>query len=102
MLTRNVYTGRTPSGVLLGFIETSTPGLMGQSGGPIFDKDGVVWAIQSHTQTRLSGFEAKVPPGLPDAGQTVHQFLSAGRGTHPATVYGLLSEAGVAHSLSAL
>src|SRR5207245_10050878 len=31
------------------FLEVSTPGLSGQSGGPVFDSDGVVWGIQSRT-----------------------------------------------------
>jgi hypothetical protein len=40
------------------FIETSTPGLRGQSGGPIFDRNGHVWAIQSRTQSLPLGFSA--------------------------------------------
>jgi hypothetical protein len=31
------------------FIETSTPGLRGQSGGPLFDAKGEIWGIQSRT-----------------------------------------------------
>ena len=38
------------------FIETSSPGLRGQSGGPTFDTDGVVWAIQSQTGHLPLGF----------------------------------------------
>lgn len=38
------------------FIETSTPGLRGQSGGPIFDVNGAIWAIQSQTHHLKLGF----------------------------------------------
>ncbi len=37
------------SGRRIPFIETSTPGLPGQSGGPTFDEEGGVWAMQSRT-----------------------------------------------------
>src|SRR5882672_1473622 len=33
---------------IVGF-ELSTPGLRGQSGGPVFDTSGVIWGIQSRT-----------------------------------------------------
>jgi len=38
------------------FIETSSPGLKGQSGGPIFDTDGVICGIQSRTAHLQLGF----------------------------------------------
>lgn len=38
------------------FIETSTPRLRGQSGGPIFDVNGAIWAIQSQTHHLKLGF----------------------------------------------
>jgi hypothetical protein len=44
MVTRNLSDGTTIVGV-----EMSTPGLRGQSGGPLFDVDGRVWGIQSAT-----------------------------------------------------
>ena len=36
------------SGVVTG-VEMSTPGLRGQSGGPVFDTQGRVWGMQSQT-----------------------------------------------------
>lgn len=81
------------------FIETSSPGLPGQSGGPIFDKEGTVWGIQSHTTSIPLGFKPQVP-GAPQ-GQVEHQFLNVGRGTHPATIVGLLKELGIKHQISA-
>lgn len=45
MMTRRL---RDESGNLSGF-EMSTPGLRGQSGGPVFDQEGKVWGMQSQT-----------------------------------------------------
>ena len=52
IFTRNVQSkiegiGTEKSGY---FIETSSPGLPGQSGGPIFDTLGRVWGMQSHVK----------------------------------------------------
>ena len=38
-------------------VELSTPGLKGQSGGPLFDVDGVVYGLQSATHTLPLGFD---------------------------------------------
>ena len=38
-------------------IEMSTPGLRGQSGGPLFDKNGVVYGMQSRTKHLHLGFD---------------------------------------------
>jgi hypothetical protein len=40
-------------------IEMSTPGLRGQSGGPLFDKDGNVYGMQSATNHLHLGFDIK-------------------------------------------
>lgn len=40
-------------------IETSTPGLKGQSGGPLFDSDGLVYGMQSSTSNLHLGFDIK-------------------------------------------
>jgi hypothetical protein len=45
MLTRNIADAEKN---IIGF-EISTPGLRGQSGGPVFDIDGKIWGIQSST-----------------------------------------------------
>lgn len=41
---------------VMGF-ELSTPGLRGQSGGPLFDKDGVIYGMQSMTNHLYLGFD---------------------------------------------
>lgn len=38
-------------------VELSTPGLRGQSGGPLFDKDGLVYGMQSCTISLPLGFD---------------------------------------------
>jgi len=45
MLTRHLVQDNK----IIGF-EMSTPGLRGQSGGPVFDTDGVIWGMQSATR----------------------------------------------------
>ena len=78
------------------YIETSSPGLQGQSGGPVFDVDGAVWAIQSHTRHLPLGFRPR-PPGQPK-GPVAHQFLNVGVGVHAESILALLDEAGVAYA----
>ena len=65
MFTRVVNT-RAPGsgdGEPSAFIETSTPSVVGQMGGPVFDADAVVWGIQSHTMHHALGFRPPVPGG---------------------------------------
>lgn len=53
MLTRHVV---GPNGKIIE-IELSTPGLKGQSGGPLFDARGTIWGMQSSTFTQPLGFD---------------------------------------------
>lgn len=92
-----------PAGQALGFplryVETSNPGLKGQSGGPIFDRDGLVWGIQSQTRHMSLGFTPEVPNGKP--GETVHQFMNVGWGAHVDTVTGFMKREGVRFNVKA-
>ncbi len=81
------------------FIETSSPGLRGQSGGPIFDADGAVWALQSHTRQYALGFAPRAP-GAP-SGQVEHQFLNAGVGVHAQAILAFLDQNGIEHRRTA-
>lgn len=74
-------------------VETSSPGLRGQSGGPTFDTKGVIWAIQSQTRSIPLGFN----PEIKHAGkvQIEHQFLNVGMGVHVATVLGFFNQLGI-------
>ncbi len=53
MVTR--FLGNSTDGVF--GIEMSTPGLRGQSGGPLFDEKGVIYGIQSRTKHLHLGFD---------------------------------------------
>lgn len=53
ILTRHVADA---GGQIIG-LEISTPGLRGQSGGPLFDRDGVVCGLQSSTNCLPLGFD---------------------------------------------
>lgn len=80
------------------FIEVSTPGLRGQSGGPVFDRDGVVWGIQSRTVHLPLGFNPKVTMG--DRQIEEHQFLNVGVAAHVDEVVRLLRSRGAEVAVS--
>lgn len=76
-------------------IETSSPGLMGQSGGPIFDVAGRVWGIQSRTNHLPLGFAPTVIDPITKRTVTEHQFLHVGVGAHPKVICEFLDGLGV-------
>ena len=62
------------------YVETSTPGLKGQSGGPIFDTNGHIYAMQVQTNHIPLGFH---PISEYDGKSIVeNQFLNVGSGVH--------------------
>jgi len=75
------------------FIETSTPGLRGQSGGPLLDIEGRVCGVQSHTTHLDLGFDAHYSDG--DCSITERQFLNVGAATHIDDVRAIMDEAGI-------
>lgn len=80
------------------FLETSSPGLKGQSGGPIFDVRGTLWGIQSRTKH----FELGFSPTVKKKGKEIeeHQFLNVGWGVHPEVLVEFLRENGIKFTLS--
>lgn len=99
IFTRVHILPQPPGGnVPLELIETSSPGLRGQSGGPIFDTAGNVWAIQSDTLSLPLEFS----PTVTVNGRLVveHQFLNVGRGVHARSLIGLLTAMNVDHQVS--
>jgi S1-C subfamily serine protease len=94
IFTRNLEGGQSVDGYPLRFVETSSPGLRGQSGGPTLDRDGVVWAIQSQTQSLPLGFR---PTWKDENGKDIeeHQVLNLGVGVHPETLQALFARHGV-------
>lgn len=71
------------------FIETSSAGILGQSGGPIFDSDGNIWGIQSSTTSYQLDLNTKV-----------QQYYHVGVGVHAETVIGFLKQNNVKHQVS--
>ena len=70
------------------FVETSSPGLKGQSGGPTLDVKGRIWALQSQTRHYPLGFD----PEVPNQQRKEHQFLNWGWGTHVETIIDYLKK----------
>ncbi len=99
MYTRNALVGKSADGQYeFLFLETSTPGLRGQSGGPIFDTDGKVWAIQSQTRHLPLGFSPKIVKD----GKAIeeNQFLNVGWGVHAKTLLQFLDNYGVKYQMA--
>jgi hypothetical protein len=80
IITRHVTDGQNIVGV-----ELSTPGLRGQSGGPLFDINGIVCGMQSETFQYHMGFDENkiqiISKGR-KAMTTNHSFLNVGRCIH--------------------
>jgi hypothetical protein len=69
----------------IGGIEMSSPGLRGQSGGPLFDMNGVVYGMQSSTRHLHLGFDLEnfeVPIGPGTKKVTNMPFLHVGQCVH--------------------
>jgi hypothetical protein len=80
IITRHVVDGQNIVG-----IELSTPGLRGQSGGPLFDINGVVCGMQSETVQYHMGFDEHkiqiISKGR-KSNTNNHSFLNVGRCIH--------------------
>lgn len=89
--TRNILTGRTQNQSMdIMFLETSSPGLKGQSGGPICDTQGIIYAIQSQNVTLPLGFKGTIEVNKKIVEE--NQFLNVGIGVHPQTIVALLNK----------
>jgi hypothetical protein len=80
------------------YLETSSPGLKGQSGGPIFDSNGYIWGIQSVTQHYPLGFNPPVPNSKNN--EKEHQFMNVGWGVHVETIICAMMELGIQYNSS--
>lgn len=97
--TRDAIREIPSSGRRVRFLETSSPGLRGQSGGPIFDTAARIWAIQSSTVNIPLGFSPEVT--MPDGQKVVeHQFINLGLGCHADEVLAFLSSRDVSVATS--
>jgi S1-C subfamily serine protease len=70
------------------WIETSSPGLRGQSGGPLADADGLVCGIQVSTAHYPLGFR----------GRGRNDVLHVGRAVHSTTVKAMLDQHGIVYA----
>lgn len=75
------------------FIETSSPGLRGQSGGPVFDIDGRICGLQSRTIHLPLGFSPKIHVNEKEFQE--NQFINVGIATDVAEILKFLKETGV-------
>jgi hypothetical protein len=92
--TRTVKKGVSKEGNFqMTYIETSTPGLKGQSGGPIFDTKGRVHAMQVSTMHIPLGFHPTVE--YEGRNEVEHQFLNVGLGLSTATIRAVLDSKNV-------
>lgn len=82
-----------PTPFVLEVIETSSPGLKGQSGGPMFDTEGNVWALQCQTSHSALGFSPLVEV---NGKKTVeHQFINMGMGPSSQTIMAAMASLGI-------
>jgi hypothetical protein len=97
--TRTLSAGKSSDGRYeIKFLETSSPGLMGQSGGPLFDSRGTLWGVQSRTDMHSFRVCAKTP----GKGRTDDEFLSLNLGVaiHPELLVCYLKDNGIPFHLS--
>lgn len=97
MMTRALSGGKAGNKEIL-WVETSSPGLRGQSGGPIFDRDGNIWAIQSMTQHIPLGFSPKISRNNVEVEE--NQFINLGWGVHVQSILNFLNENKVSYHLA--
>lgn len=105
--TRTVFVEAAGSALNLGpnplplmYIETSSPGLPGQSGGPTFDIHGTIWAIQSQTQHLKLGFGINENAPTKELEHLKNQYLNVGWGIHSQTITEFLKRNGIVFTLS--
>lgn len=80
------------------FVETSTPGLRGQSGGPVFDVRGNIWGMQSQTHSLPLGFSPSVKQGSKEVVE--HQFMHVGFASHVEEIIRMFNQYGVSFTLA--
>ena len=99
LYTRTLHAGESGDGrYAIKFLETSSPGLKGQSGGPILDANGTVWGVQSRTDNYAYGFVTRLEQDGTEVEQ--EQCVNLGIGIHPELLVAFLSDNGIRFSLS--
>jgi S1-C subfamily serine protease len=93
ILSRIIDEKTGPGGYPRQYLETSSPALIGQSGGPVVDGTGAVWGIQVRTQHEALGF--RVPVDLGGTVVTEHQVRNTAISVQTSTLEALLERHGV-------
>jgi hypothetical protein len=98
MHTRNIIRGKGADGMTdAWYVEISTPGLRGQSGGPIFDTEANICGIQVMTNHIPLDFR---PEANVDGKKVVeNQFLNLGVGVHAKTIVSILRKRNIAFKM---
>ena len=97
--TRNLFFGKSRDGNYDKlYIETSSPGIKGQSGGPIFDRNGNIAGMQVFTEHYALDFR---PSMVNEKGETIveNQFMNIGVGVHAKTIMSVLDSKGVKYEI---
>lgn len=90
IITRHIGESNAVTG-----IEMSTPGLRGQSGGPLFDKNGVIYGMQSSTRHLHLGFDQVNREVITDGHRkkvSNYPFLNVGQCVHVDVIKQFLRE----------
>jgi len=99
LYTRTLHAGKSGDGRYdIKFLETSSPGLKGQSGGPILDANGTIWGVQSRTDSYAYGAVARVEKNGREVEE--EQCINLGIGIHPELIVSFLRDNGVRFLLS--
>jgi hypothetical protein len=84
-----------PGGIKAKYVQTSTPGLRGQSGGPIFDSKGRLCGLQSSTTHLDLGFDARYQRD--GEWKVERQFLNVGQAVHVDEIRAFLDSNSIAY-----
>lgn len=99
LYTRTLSAGRSGDGRYdIKFLETSSPGLTGQSGGPILDANGTIWGVQSRTDHYAYGSVSRREKDGREVQED--QCINLGVGIHPEVIVRFLEDNGIRFSLS--
>ncbi len=97
--TRTLSGGKSSDGRYeIKFLETSSPGLTGQSGGPIFDSYGTLWGVQSRTDMHSFRILTRTPGKSRVENEVMS--LNLGIGIHPELLVSYLKDNGIPFRLS--
>lgn len=93
IVSRSFSPGKSPDGAEVTYIDTSTPGIQGQSGGPLVDTDGNLCGMQVSIYSIPMGIQPTVEY---DGSRVVeNQFVNIGRALHVSTIRQMLDAKGI-------